>query len=36
MLGPTTLTVLMTRYYRYVASLVRRDGALLAQRLEQR
>lgn len=34
MLGHTTLTMLMTRYYRYVPNLTRRDGMLLAQRLE--
>jgi integrase len=36
MLGHTTLTMLMTRYYRYVPNLVRQDGALLARRLEER
>jgi integrase len=34
MLGHTTLTMLMTRYYRYVPNLVRRDGMLLTRRLE--
>ena len=33
MLGHTTLTMLMTRYYRYVPNLTRRDGTLLARRL---
>jgi integrase len=33
MLGHTTLTMLMTRYYRYVPNLTRRDGSLLARRL---
>jgi integrase len=36
MLGHTTLTMLMTRYYRYVPNLVRRDGVRLAQQLERR
>jgi integrase len=36
MLGHTTLTMLMTRYYRYVPNLVRQDGALLAKRFEER
>jgi integrase len=36
LLGHTTLTMLMTRYYRYVPNLVRQDGALLARRLEER
>jgi hypothetical protein len=30
------LTMLMTRYYRYVPNLVRQDGDLLAKRLEGR
>lgn len=34
MLGHTTLTMLMTRYYRYVPNLTRRDGMLFARRLE--
>jgi len=33
MLGHTTLTMLMTRYYRYVPNLVRRDGMLFDQQL---
>lgn len=33
LLGHTTLTVLVTRYYRYVPNLTRRDGTLLARRL---
>jgi integrase len=33
MLGHTTLTMLMTRYYHYVPNLARRDGMLLAKRL---
>jgi integrase len=33
MLGHTTLTMLMTRYYRYVPNLVRRDGTLLDRQL---
>lgn len=33
MLGHTTLLMLMTRYYRYVPNLTRRDGMLLAKRL---
>jgi len=36
MLGHTTLTMLMTRYYRYVPNLVRRDGVLLARQLDRR
>src|SRR5206468_8744171 len=36
MLGHTTLTMLMTRYYRYVPNLVRRDGMLFDQQLAQR
>lgn len=35
MLGHTTLTMLMTRYYRYVPNLVRHDGALLARQLKR-
>lgn len=35
MLGHTTLTMLLTRYYRYVPNLTRRDGTLLARQLEQ-
>jgi hypothetical protein len=34
--GHTTLTILMSRYYRYVPNLVRQDGAILAKRLEER
>lgn len=33
MLGHTTLLMLMTRYYRYVPNLTRRDGTLLAKYL---
>ena len=33
MLGHTTLQMLITRYYRYIPNLTRRDGALLAKRL---
>src|SRR5207245_11808385 len=33
MLGHTTLTMLITRYYRYVPNLTRKDGSLFAQRL---
>jgi integrase len=33
MLGHTTLTMLVTRYYHYVPNLARRDGTLLAKRL---
>jgi integrase len=33
MLGHTTLTMLMTRYYRYVPNLTRKDGTLLSRRL---
>jgi integrase len=36
MLGHTTLTMLVTRYYGYVPNLVRQDGALLAAQLERR
>jgi integrase len=36
MLGHTTLTMLVTRYYQYVPNLVRKDGALLAAQLEPR
>ena len=36
MLGHTTLTMLMTRYYRYVPNLMRRDGMLFDQQLAQR
>lgn len=36
MLGHTTLTMLVTRYYRYVPNLVRRDGVLLARQLAKR
>ena len=35
MLGHTTLTMLMTRYYRYVPNLTRRDGTLLARQLDR-
>jgi len=35
MLGHTTLTMLMTRYYRYVPNLTRRDGTLLSRQLER-
>lgn len=35
MLGHTTLTMLMTRYYRYIPNLTRHDGKLLAERLER-
>lgn len=34
MLGHTTLTMLVTRYYRYVPNLTRRDGSLLAKHLD--
>jgi hypothetical protein len=34
MLGHTTLTMLLTRYYRYVPNLTRQDGKLLAANLE--
>jgi hypothetical protein len=33
MLGHTTLLMLMTRYYRYVPNLTRKDGSLLATHL---
>jgi hypothetical protein len=33
MLGHTTLTMLTTRYYRYVPNLTRRGGTLLARHL---
>jgi len=36
MLGHTTLTMLMTRYYRYVPNLVRRDGTLFDRQLARR
>ena len=36
MLGHTTLSMLVTRYYRYVPNLVRRDGSLLAKQLGRR
>jgi integrase len=36
MLGHTTLTMLVTRYYRYVPNLTRKDGSLLARRLARR
>src|SRR5262249_54366453 len=36
MLGDTTLTMLVTRYYGYVPNLVRQDGALLAAQLDRR
>ena len=36
MLGHTTLTMLVTRYYSYVPNLTRRDGSLLAKMLERR
>lgn len=36
MLGHTTLTILMTRYYRYVANLTRRDGMLFDRQLARR
>ena len=35
MLGHTTLTMLVTRYYQYVPNLTRRDGSLLAGWLEK-
>jgi integrase len=35
MLGHTTLTMLVTRYYQYVPNLTRKDGSLLAQWLEK-
>jgi len=35
MLGHTTLTMLVTRYYQYVPNLTRRDGSLLARWLER-
>ncbi len=36
MLGHTTLTMLVTRYYQYVPNLTRKDGSLLARALERR
>jgi len=36
MLGHTTLTMLMTRYYRYVPNLTRRDGTLFDRQLARR
>lgn len=36
MLGHTTLTMLMTRYYRYVPNLTRRDGTLFDRQLVRR
>ncbi len=36
MLGHTTLTMLMTRYYRYVPNLTRRDGMLFDRQLARR
>jgi integrase len=36
MLGHTTLTMLVTRYYQYVPNLTRKDGSLLAKWLERR
>jgi hypothetical protein len=36
MLGHTTLTMLVTRYYGYVPNLVRQDGALLSAQLDRR
>jgi integrase len=36
MFGHTTLSMLVTRYYRYVPNLVRRDGSLLAKQLGRR
>lgn len=36
MLGHTTLLMLTTRYYSYIPNLTRKDGSLLAQRLEPR
>lgn len=36
MLGHTTLQMLITRYYRYVPNLTRRDGSLLAKQLTRR
>jgi len=36
MLGHTTLTMLVTRYYRYVPNLVRQDGRLLDRQLARR
>jgi len=36
MLGHTTLTMLMTRYYRYVPNLIRRDGTLFDRQLQRR
>jgi integrase len=36
MLGHTTLQMLITRYYRYVPNLTRRDGSLLAKHLGRR
>lgn len=36
MLGHATLQVLVTRYYRYVPNLTRRDGSLLAKNLGRR
>jgi integrase len=35
MLGHTTLTMLVTRYYQYVPNLTRKDGSLLAKWLEK-
>jgi integrase len=35
MLGHTTLQMLITRYYRYVPNLTRRDGSLLAKQLKR-
>ncbi len=35
MLGHTTLQMLITRYYRYVPNLTRRDGSLLAKQLDR-
>jgi integrase len=34
MLGHTTLQMLMTTYYRYIPNLTRKDGSLLAKRLQ--
>jgi integrase len=36
MLGHTTLLMLTTRYYSYIPNLTRKDGMLLARRLEER
>jgi hypothetical protein len=36
MFGHTTLTMLMTRYYRYVPNLIRRDGTLFDRQLQRR